>query len=68
MSRSNTSTGAKIGAAYVFGRSKTRSFNCANKPMSFIAMRVFFKLNGYDMAASAKEKRLTIVHVLANEI
>ena len=42
---------AELAAAYGFGLAKNHPFNDANKRTALIAMRLFLKLNGYDLAA-----------------
>ena len=59
---------AELAAAYGFGLAKNHPFNDANKRTAFIAMRLFLKLNGYNLAASAEEKYKTIIRVAASEI
>ena len=43
-------------------------FNDANKRTALIAMRLFLKLNGYDLAASPEDKYTTIIRVAASDI
>ena len=59
---------AELTAAYGFGLSKNPQFNDANKRTALIAMRLFLKLNGFEMAASAEEKYATIIRVAASEM
>ena len=59
---------AELAAAYGFGLAKNHPFNDANKRTAFIAMRLFLKLNGYNLTASAEEKYKTIIRVAASEI
>lgn len=59
---------AELAAAYGFGLAKNHSFNDANKRTALIAMRLFLKLNGYDLAASAEDKYKTIISVAASDI
>ena len=59
---------AELTAAYGFGLSKNHPFNDANKRTALIAMRLFLKLNGFDLAASAEEKYATIIRVAASEM
>jgi death-on-curing protein len=59
---------AELAAAYGFGRAKNHSFNDANKRTISIAIRLFLKLNGYDLAASPEEKYKTIIRVAASDI
>ena len=58
---------AELAAAYGFGLAKNHPFNDANKRTAFIAMRLFLKLNGYDLAASPKEKYTTIIGVAVSD-
>ena len=59
---------AELAAAYGFGLAKNHPFNDANKRTALIAIRLFLKLNGYDLAASAEDKYKTIISVAASEI
>ena len=59
---------AELAAAYAFGLAKNHPFNDANKRTALIAMRLFLKLNGYDLAASPEDKYTTIIRVAASEI
>ena len=59
---------AELAAAYGFGLAKNHPFNDANKRTALIAIRLFLKLNGYDLAASAEDKYKTIISVAASDI
>lgn len=59
---------AELTAAYGLDLSKNHPLNDANKRTALIAMRLFLKLNGYDLTASVEEKYTTIIRVAANEI
>ena len=59
---------AELAAAYAFGLAKNHPFNDANKRTALIAMRLFLKLNGYDLSAPPEEKYRTIIQVAASEI
>ena len=59
---------AELAAAYGFGFAKNYPFNDANKRTALIAMRLFLKLNGYDLAASPEDKYKTIIRVAASDI
>ena len=59
---------AELATAYGFGFAKNYPFNDANKLTALIAMRLFLKLNGYDLAAAPEDKYKTIVRVAANDI
>jgi len=59
---------AELAAAYGFGLAKNHPFNDANKRTALIAMRLFLKLNGYDLAASPEGKYKTIILVDASDI
>jgi fido (protein-threonine AMPylation protein) len=50
------------------GLRKNHPFNDANKRTALIAMRLFLKLNGYDLAASPEDKYKTIIRVAASDI
>ena len=59
---------AELAAAYGFGLAKNHPFNDAYKRTALIAMRLFLKLNGYDLAASPEDKYKTIIRVAASDI
>ena len=59
---------AELAAAYGFGFAKNHPFNDANKRTALIAMRLFLKLNGYDLAAAPEDKYKTIIYVAASDI
>jgi death-on-curing protein len=59
---------AELAAAYAFGIAKNHPFNDANKRTALIAMRLFLKLNGYDLSAPPEEKYRTIIQVAASEV
>ena len=60
---------AELAAAYGFGFAKKNyPFNNANKRTALIAMCLFLKLNGYDLAASPEDKYKTIIRVAASDI
>ena len=59
---------AELAADYGFGFAKNYPFNDANKRTALIAMRLFLKLNGYDLAASPPDKYKTIIPVDASNI
>ena len=59
---------AELAAAYGFGLAKNHPFNDANKRTALIAMRLFLKLNGYDLAASPEDRYEMIIRVAASDI
>ena len=59
---------AELAAAYGFGLAKNHPFNDANKRTSLIAMRLFLKLNGYNLSASPEEKYRLIIQAAASDI
>ena len=59
---------AELAAAYGFGLVKNYPFNDANKRTALIAIRLFLKLNGYDLAVSPEDKYTTIIRLAASEI
>ena len=59
---------AELAAAYGFGLAKNHAFNDANKRTALIAIRLFLKLNGYDLVVSPEDKYKTIIRVAASEI
>ena len=58
----------ELAAVYGFGLSRNHPFNDANKRTALIAMRLFLKLNGYDLAAPPEDKYKTIIRVAASDI
>ena len=59
---------AELAAAYAFGLAKNHPFNDANKRTALIAMRLFLKLNRYNLSAAPDEKYRTIIQVAASEV
>ena len=59
---------AELAAAYGFGLAKNHPFNDANKRTALIAIRLFLKLNGYDLAVSPEDKYKTIIRVAASHM
>jgi len=59
---------AELAAAYGFGLAKNHPFNDANKRTALIAIRVFLKLNGYDLAAAPEAKYEMIIRVAASDV
>ena len=59
---------AELAAACGFGFAKNYPFNDANKRTALIAMRLFLRLNGYDLAASPEDKYKMIIRVAASNI
>ena len=59
---------AELAAACGFGFAKNHPFNDANKRTALIAMRLFLRLNGYDLAASPEDKYKMIIRVAASNI
>jgi death-on-curing protein len=59
---------AELAAAYGFGLAKNHPFNDANKRTALIAMRLFLKLNEYDLAASPEDKYRMIIRLAASDI
>ena len=59
---------AEFTAAYRFWLAKNHSFNDANKSTALLAIRLFLKLNVYDLAASPEDKYKTIIRVAGSDI
>ena len=59
---------AELAAAYGFGLAKNHPFNDANKRTALITIRVFLKLNGYDLAAAPEAKYEMIIRVAASDV
>ena len=59
---------AELATAYGFGLLKSHPFTDANKRTALIAMRLFVKLNGYDLATTPENKYKTIIRVAASDV
>ncbi len=57
-----------LAAAYGYGISQNHPFIDGNKRTSYVVMRTFLKLNGYDIQASAREKYQTWMRLANNQI
>ncbi|BAU66977.1 death on curing protein [Stanieria sp. NIES-3757] len=57
-----------LAAAYGYGIAKNHPFIDGNKRTSYVVMRTFLILNGYDIQASASEKYQTWVRLANNQI
>ena len=57
-----------LAAAYGYGIARNHSFIDGNKRTSYVVMRTFLKLNGYDIQASAIEKYETWMRLANNQI
>lgn len=57
-----------LAAAYGYGVAKNHPFIDGNKRTSYVVMRTFLKLNGYDIQASAIEKYETWMGLTNNQI
>jgi len=57
-----------MAAAYGFCISKNHPFNDANKRTALIAIRLFLKLNGFDLTATGPEKFTMIVELASSHI
>lgn len=57
-----------LAAAYGYGITKNHPFIDGNKRTSYVVMRTFLKLNGYDIQASAIEKYQTWLRLASNQI
>ena len=57
-----------LAAAYGYGISQNHPFIDGNKRISYVVMRTFLKLNGYDIQASAREKYQTWMRLANNQI
>ena len=62
------STIFSLAAAYGFGLAKNHPFIDGNKRTSYVVMRTFLRLNGYDIQASAIEKYETWMSLANNQI
>ena len=57
-----------LAAAYGYGIAKNHPFIDGNKRTSYVVMRTFLQLNGYDIQASAIEKYQTWIALANNQI
>lgn len=57
-----------LAAAYGYGIAKNHPFIDGNKRTSYVVMRTFLQLNGYDIQASAVEKYETWIGLANNQI
>ena len=57
-----------LAAAYGYGIAKNHPFIDGNKRTSYVVMRTFLKVNGYDIQASAIEKYEIWMDVANNQI
>ena len=57
-----------LAAAYGYGIAKNHPFIDGNKRTSYVVMRTFLKLNGYDIQASAMEKYQTWMRLANSRI
>ncbi len=57
-----------LAAAYGYGIAKNHPFIDGNKRTSYVVMRTFLQLNGYDIQASAIEKYETWIGLANNQI
>ena len=62
------STIFSLAAAYGFDLAKNHPFIDGNKRTSYVVMRTFLQLNGYDIQASAIEKYETWISLANNQI
>ena len=59
---------AELAAAYAFGIAKNHPFVDGNKRTSLVASRAFLRFNGYQIAASDKEKLDTFLSLAAGTL
>ncbi len=57
-----------LAAAYGYGITNNHPFIDGNKRTSYVVMRTFLKLNGYDIQASLKEKYETWIRLASSQI
>ncbi|MBF2014432.1 MAG: type II toxin-antitoxin system death-on-curing family toxin [Rivularia sp. T60_A2020_040] len=57
-----------LAAAYGYGIVKNHPFVDGNKRTSYVVMRTFLKLNGYDIQASEMEKYETWMYLASSQI
>ena len=57
-----------MAAAYCFGINKNHPFNDGNKRTALIAIRLFLKLNGFDLTATEPKKFTMIVEFASSHI
>jgi death on curing protein len=59
---------AELAAAYGFGIARNHPFADGNKRTALIVMRLFLKLNGAELVATAEEKHSVIMALAAGEM
>jgi len=59
---------AEMAAAYGFGIARNHPFVDGNKRTALIVMRLFLKLNGAELVATAEEKYNTIIALAAGDV
>ncbi|PSB12730.1 type II toxin-antitoxin system death-on-curing family toxin [Pleurocapsa sp. CCALA 161] len=62
------STVFDLAATYGYGITNNHPFIDGNKRTSYVVMRTFLKLNGYDLQTSAKEKYEIWIRLASNQI
>ena len=58
----------ELAAAYSYGIANNHPFIDGNKRTSYVVMRTFLKLNGYDIRASVMEKYQTWMRLVNNQL
>ena len=58
----------ELAAAYSYGIANNHPFIDGNKRTSYIVMRTFLKLNGYDLRATVTEKYETWIRLVNNQL
>jgi death-on-curing protein len=59
---------AQLAAAYGFGLARNHAFVDGNKRIAFIAMTLFFQLNGFRLVSEHVDKIQTMIDVAAGKI
>ncbi len=59
---------ASLAASYAYGIVKNHPFVDGNKRTSYVLMRTFLKINGYDIQASEEEKYYTWIDLATSKI
>ncbi|MGK7295895.1 MAG: type II toxin-antitoxin system death-on-curing family toxin [Candidatus Wenzhouxiangella sp. M2_3B_020] len=57
-----------MAAAYGFGIARNHPFADGNKRSAYVAMRLFMKLNGWDLVADPQDRYRTMIRLAAGEI
>jgi death-on-curing protein len=57
-----------LAAAYGFGIARNHPFADGNKPTAYVAMRLFLRINGWDLVAEPSERYRIMIQLAAGEV